>query len=217
MNGVQKTLYFSKRHDADLISLYHQIGRKAFVKVMKESLRVLVRAGYEPTFIKNLEIAPILLQDSGNEDEAFYIVVSFSSEKDTDIADLISNVKPKKLGAFIKNAMRLLIGPYYVLGCLLDGDVPMNNAFKDRKLFFVNGVVHSYAPVSKEKKAKKSSVKKATTNPKVVEVKEAKTTEYQTVQESTYEEPEIPVYQPSQTGGNEVFSDDDILALLDNM
>ena len=219
MNNVQKTLYFSKRHDSDLISLYHQIGRKAFVKVMKESLRVLVRAGYEPTFTKNLEFTPMLYEEAvdNDDDKSFYIVVSFSSEKDTDIADLIGKVKSRKLGAFIKNAMRLLIGPYYILGCLLEGDANLNNAYKDRKLFFVNGGM-----TSPSKKERKSYTRKTTQTiiqkKEIVKAEEEpQTKEYQSVQESTFVEPEIPVYQPVEIGGGEVFSDDDILSLLENM
>ena len=77
MKGAQTTLYFSWWHDSDLITLYNQIGRKAFIKVMKEALRVLVRVDYEPTFTKSLNISPTMSMQNDEDIE----------EKDENIED----------------------------------------------------------------------------------------------------------------------------------
>ena len=215
MNGSQTTLYFSKRHDADLISLYYQIGRKAFVKVMKESLRVLVRADYEPIFTKSLEICPTLLEgsDDETEDKPFFIVVSFSSEKDVDILHLLMNTKHRKTGAFVKNAMRLLLGPYYVLGCMLRGDENLNDAYKDRRLFFVSGGVVA-APVAVAKPAKtKKKVQKVTS------VSDTKLSEPKALNDVDNTPDLMPVSKVPETSGEvDIFDDDDdVLSILEGM
>lgn len=233
MNGTQTTLYFSRRHDADLISLYNQIGRKAFVKIMKDALRTLVRVDYEPIFTKGTEIMPVLLDGSDKysdntksvdeeDKKPFFIVVSFSAEKDKDIANLLLQVKPRKMGAFVKNAMRLLLGPYYTLGCLLDGDAKLNDAFKDRKLFFVNGFVGEASPKSSKpsksgKPAKKKQQNSATTIEEMERVpQEDASTSEEIASEETFV-PIIPEMNPTTDGEAESFSDDDILSLLENM
>lgn len=186
---------------------------------MKESLRVLVRADYDPTFTKSLNLSPYLLEsgDEGDDDKSFCVVVSFSAEKDRDIAELVSKVKSRKLGAFIKNAMRLLIGPYYVLGCFLNGDEKLNNAYQDRKLFFVNG---GFSTVIVEKKEKKKVYTPRTKKTETKKEEVSLETHTLVAQESTYFEPEMvkePVKIPVASGEEEVFSDDDILSLLENM
>jgi hypothetical protein len=188
---------------------------------MKESLRVLVRVDYEPTFTKSLEIAPILMEDGDDTDDEkrFFIVVSFSSEKDVDILHLLMQTKPRKTGAFVKNAMRLLLGPYYVLGCYLSGDERLNEAYQDRKLFFVSGGMPIVtANVSSAKKPAKQSKTKPTKAKKSLPSVE-KTIE----QESFVEETVIPPAEDvldvtvNTSGEVDVFDDDDILSILENM
>lgn len=233
MNGTQTTLYFSRRHDADLISLYNQIGRKAFVKIMKDALRTLVRVDYEPIFTKSTEILPVLLDGSDKysdntksadeeEKKPFFVVVSFSAEKDKDIANLLLQVKPRKMGTFVKNAMRLLLGPYYTLGCLLDGDARLNDAFKDRKLFFVNGCIgEGSTKSSKPSKSSKPAKKKQQKIDEKIEEMESVSKENAPICEEVASEetfvPIIPEMNPTTDGEAESFSDDDILSLLENM
>lgn len=218
MKGTQTTLYFSRWHDSDLVSLYHQIGRKSFIKVMKEALRVLVRVDYEPTFTKSLDISPIILtQETGEEYQSFSLIVSFASEKDVDILNLLSNIKPRKMSVFIKKAMRFLVGPYYVLGCMLEGDSKLNDAYLDRKLFFVNGNITTPVVTKPEKPRK---VKKE----KIKEEKE----EFILVSSNKLdskpsnldcEQVEEPDMLPTINIGGEpnLIDDDDILSILENM
>lgn len=230
MKGTQTTLYFSKWHDSDLVSLYHQIGRKSFIKVMKESLRVLVRVDYEPTFTKSLDISPmILMQDNEKESEieqneekckSFSLIVSFASSKDVDILNLLYNVKPRKMSIFIKKAMRFLIGPYYVLGCMLEGDLKLNNAYLDRKLFFVNSSIPMVATKSeKPRKVKKENTKKEKdvvetmiTNPSKVD-SQPSNLDFG----SDYGQFDEPKALQQMEGESSFIDDDDILSILENM
>lgn len=224
MKGAQTTLYFSKRYDSDLISLYYQVGRKVFVKVMKESLRVLVRADYEPKVAKSLEITPKLIEKGSEEDKSFSLVVSFASEKDTDILCLISKVKARRLSAFIKNAMRLLMGPYYILGCMLEGEERLNNAYLDRKLFFVSGgmVATVVAKQDKPRKVKKDKVKKESVQTPVFEETTNALNKTADSQPSifgydTQEEPLAILSESEKEGEPGLIDDDDILSILENM
>lgn len=231
MKGAQTTLYFSWWHDSDLIALYHQIGRKAFIKVMKEALRVLVRVDYEPTFTKSLNISPTMsMQNDENIEEkdediednnkSLSLIVSFSSAKDVDILNLLYSIKPRKMSIFIKKAMRFLIGPYYILGCMLEGDTKLNNAYLDRKLFFVNSNITNV--VTKSEK------------PKKVKEKKSKKEDKEIVEESTdfassmkidsqpsnliyNEQVEILDVSNKVEGESNLIDDDDILSILENM
>lgn len=222
MKGTQTTLYFSKRHDSDLISLYYQIGRKSFVKIMKEALRVLVRVDYEPKFTKTLNITPYLLESDSDENQPFSIVVSFASEKDVDILNLLSNIKPRKMSAFIKNAMRLLIGPYYVLGCMLEGDTKLNNAYLDRKLFFINGSISTPVVIKSEKprKVKQNKNKVEESKEEISSIKtDSKPSNLELCDNSNDKNEWVePLDLPQiEEGESSLIDDDDILSILENM
>lgn len=187
MKGTYTTLYFSKKYDADLLELYKQIGRKDFIKIMKECLRMLVRPGWDPPILKELHLYPgssTLTRakdereysgDGATKDESIPLVVSFSSVKDRDVLELLRRVVKGKLGLFVKNAMRMAIGPYFMLGCMLNGgDDRMNLAYKDKGMFFVQGI--AVAEGAYEVRESKPSKNKQT-NAKNNAVHEQKTAE----------------------------------------
>ena len=209
MKGSQTTLYFSKKYDADLISLYNQIGRKAFVKIMKESLRVLVRVNYDPVFTKTYPIYPILMENE--ETKPISLVVSFSAESDRDILGLLLQTKPKKMGTFIKNAMRLLIGPYFILGCMLQGEEQLNQAYSDKRLFFINGTLPNI-PTKKEPVERK----RKTRVPKANIVSSSST--FSSPEEGLEMEEMLPTMEVIDSPGIIDASDeDDILSILENL
>jgi hypothetical protein len=209
MKGSQTTLYFSKKHDADLISLYNQIGRKVFVKIMKESLRVLVRVNYDPVLTKTYPIYPMLMESE--ETKPLSLVVSFSAESDRDILGLLLQTKPKKMGTFIKNAMRLLIGPYFILGCMLQGEEQLNQAYSDKRLFFINGTLPNI-PIKKEPIERK----RKTRVPKTNTVSSSST--FSSPEEGLALEEMLPTIEAMDSPGIINTSDeDDILSILENL
>ena len=209
MKGSQTTLYFSKKHDADLISLYNQIGRKVFVKIMKESLRVLVRVNYDPVLTKTYPIYPMLMESE--ETKPLSLVVSFSAESDRDILSLLLQTKPKKMGTFIKNAMRLLIGPYFILGCMLQGEEQLNQAYSDKRLFFINGTLPNI-PIKKEQVERK----RKTRVPKTNTVSSPST--FSSPEEGLELEEMLPTIEAMDSPGIINTSDeDDILSILENL
>lgn len=193
---TQRGLYLSPKTDWDLINLYYQIGAKGFAKALKESLRKLIRPGYESKYLDSLKPNPV---DVAEYDKPIKVSLSFNSVKDADIRGLLGSCRQGHMTALMKQALRYGIGPYFTMGCYLNGDEKICKAFVDKEMFFIVSKTPLYAPVPVAPKQEKPI--------------KAKPVEIPTVPAYVPEEPIVTV----PTEGNSTFDDDDILDALDNL
>lgn len=133
---MKNSFLLYRTHDADLIGLFYMVGTKEFGHILKESLRILVRDNYKPTHIPPTYITPY-----DGEKEQVFISMCISNKKDIDVDELLSHVKPRRMGSFCKMAMRFYIGRVSTLQAMLDvplvprlaismsDDLLRNNAF----------------------------------------------------------------------------------------
>lgn len=115
-----KNIYLSYQRDPDLVALYKQVGKKQFMQLLKESLRVLIRSGYVPKYKLPIDFMLQPLTDVTEQSEYIRICVSLTSYKDEDIAQMMTHVSERKSGLFIKSALRFYIGPVLCLQGFLD-------------------------------------------------------------------------------------------------
>ena len=115
---MKSAIFLHRSHDDDLMALRESVGIREFGNLLKESIRVLARPGYIPK-----HKPPSELGDYTGEQDTIRVVVNIESAKDTDIEELLSHVKFRRLGAFCKMAMRFYIGPREVMRSMLDIDL----------------------------------------------------------------------------------------------
>lgn len=112
---MQSVIILYRSHDDDLLALYETVGLREFGRILKESLRILARPGYIPK-----HKPPETLRAYVGLAEKMRFRLNVTSEKDIDIAELLSHVKYRKLNQFCKTALRFYLGPNKVLPFLLD-------------------------------------------------------------------------------------------------
>lgn len=103
----KRTVLLSKKRDSDLIALKNTIGSRDFTRLLKESLRAIVRADHANSFRlpDNTDLGRT--ESEVVKDARFEVAFG---EKDADVAALLEHVKPGKFNAFVKNAIRMYIG-----------------------------------------------------------------------------------------------------------
>lgn len=193
MPDTQRLLYLSYRTDADLICLLRQLGGHKFAKAVKESLRMMIRAGYTSKFMDKLELDPKFKFDL--KPEAVKVSISFNNRDDDDIRALLTSANGKH-SLVMKNALRYAIGTYFTVGYYLKGNEKLNKEYKDKKMFFIEGLP------SKEKV-------------RYVEVKETPAPVPKAIVEE--EKPAFVGIPLSTEDDSDTFEDDDILSMLENM
>ena len=209
-----KSLYLSKAYDGDLRALYGQVGRTAFVKMVKESLRMMLSPSYKPEVIGVTKVSP--LQKDDFEEKSLFLSLTFGEKKDADILRLLDSCERGKMGFLIKGALRFAIGPYYCLSYYLAGNESINERLVQKEMFFIGTIPQ----VQKIQVVKEIQVEQPVAEvPKTEEPKKpAKFVEEPELPPvSIFKEPPAlePVEAPENTSGE--LSDDEILALLENM
>lgn len=201
MPDTQRLLYLSHRTDADLICLLRQLGGHKFAKAVKESLRMMIRAGYTSKFVDKVvrEADPKFKFEL--KPEAVKVSISFNSKDDDDIRALLNHSSGRH-SQVMKNALRYALGPYFTVGYYLKGNEKLCKEYRNRQMFFIEGIP------SKEQRIKYVEVAEAPVRRPVAEP---------VVVEEKKEEPAF-VGVPLSTVDNEPeFEDDDILSMLENM
>lgn len=128
-------LYLYAGLDSDLLSLYATIGKKDFIQVMKDSLRVLLHPGHVSKIPIPDELVPYIYEDK--KDYTVFIQTSIKGEVNADIRELLSHVTHREKTSFIKLAMRFYIGPVKTFKSKLDVD----NLIKTTPIFTPSGVI----------------------------------------------------------------------------
>lgn len=145
-----KNIYLSYQRDPDLVALYKQVGKKQFMNLLKESLRVIIRRDYTPKYKLPIDFVIYPLNDISEHTEYIRICVSLTSDKDSDIVQIMAHVSKNRSGLFIKNALRFYIGPVLCLQGFLDIDF-QNTLINTCRLT----QVFSFGNVENEEKKKK--------------------------------------------------------------
>ena len=113
---MRKPIILSGKSDPDLISLYKALGKKDFIKLIKDSLRSLVRVGYRnEVTLPNGQIST----DFGKE-ERIIVGLTFSDVKDADVTLLLEKCQPRMCGLFIKQVLRFHVGGLLTLPAFLN-------------------------------------------------------------------------------------------------
>lgn len=115
---MRKPIILSGRQDPDLLALYETLGRKEFVKLVKDSLRRLVRAGYKSKVMLP-ETVPSHL---GDKAERIQIGLTFSDAKDADVTYLLDQCQKGMCGQLIKQAIRFHVGAMLTLPAFLSSE-----------------------------------------------------------------------------------------------
>jgi len=112
---LRSCITLSKTRDADLIALYNKVGNKEFQKMIKESLRMILRGGIVQNK-KHDNIGILIAKDQERDVRLNFIL---TAQKDEDIRLLLSQISNRKVGTFVKAALRFYIGPAAVLSGFL--------------------------------------------------------------------------------------------------
>lgn len=113
---MRKILMLSARRDPDLVAIYNSIGKQAFIKLTKDALRSCIRPNYkicDQITIKN---------EIQNDKKIINVELSITSTNDTDICELLQNVKDRQANAFIRTCIRFYIGRVTILQTYLNND-----------------------------------------------------------------------------------------------
>lgn len=157
-----KSLYLYPTHDTDLCGLLEEVGEKDFRSIAKDSLKMLTRPGYVP----KISIPKFKPLPEREHEKVVMVRISIQSEKDEDIRELISHIKPRQFNTFVKTAMRFYIGVIPTLSCLLDMEL-----IKTVPVYTPNGVIvfpnamnmngMNFSTRKKSTRQKKETIKKA--------------------------------------------------------
>lgn len=102
---MRTVISLTNRRDPDLLSLYYLLGKQNFLLFLKDALRSLVRRDYIPRI--QMPKGPLF----GNDNyEDVKVHLSLTAEKDKDVEKLLLNIKKRRLGAFMKQTLRIYIG-----------------------------------------------------------------------------------------------------------
>lgn len=150
---MRTSIWLSHNRDPDLIALYRKLGKSEFSNVIKDALRIIVRGGS-----KKGNSPTGLLLEAKQDEEDIKINIILTSEKDEDVRELLSHVAARKMGAFIKMAIRFYMGPVTTLSGFMDNHytASLQENIVPMQVFALGGTIQS--PV---KKVRKPSVKKA--------------------------------------------------------
>ena len=103
----KRTVVLSKKRDSDLIALKNTIGSRDFTRLLKESLRAIVRADHDNSFRMPEGIDIGRAESEVVKDSRFEVAFG---EKDADVESILEHVKPGKFNAFVKSAIRMYVG-----------------------------------------------------------------------------------------------------------
>ncbi len=204
-----KDLYLSYRHDKDLIAFYQNTSKRVFIRAVKESLRLAIRPGYKTKFFKDLELSPEW--NAVKEDEKIIIKITFASEKDSDIVNLIKSAKDRRASEAMKRALRFALGARYVVGNCLVGDEEINSSLTGQNMFYIQSAVPKI--IYRDKSVNKKSEK----HPVIKEEKEEKKEEQSSFSLPSFGLPSFGNETSESSSKDDEFTDDDILSMLDNM
>ena len=109
--------------DDDLLDLYETVGKKDFIKITKDALKVLTRPGYIP----KVPLPPQTVKHNPELDKPVRILSTISSKNDEDIRQLIDHIKKNQHSAFVKMALRVYLGPIKYFNSKLDIDLIRTN------------------------------------------------------------------------------------------
>lgn len=181
-NIIRNTLILYKSYDSDLLGLLDQVGLREWGRLLKESLRVLIRPGYIPK-----HIAPQKLNPYQKDDTKVMINICITGENDADIIELLNHVKARKFGSFCKMALRFYIGRNNALETMLDvALLPEILIPIYQTQYLVSNVVSV---------PKKKTIRKRNTKPKKTKQKEIKEIDINLVETKDIEElPITPVF-----------------------
>ena len=206
------TIYAKK--DLDLMALYYRLGKQDFLYFLKDSLRTLVRRDYEPRINLSHRLSNGLLL-SVDEPKNIKLNVSITSEKDKDIEKLLSCIKERKVGIFVKQAMRLYMGTVclqaYFTGEIEDALKTMATPVQTQ-VFNLSGNVSVPSPrarvVYRDTTKKPTAKKQNTAKEAEKEITVAGVSDFSKA--VSFSEPEKYEEEIRPTGSNE----DDVLAML---
>lgn len=96
----------SYRNEPELMALYHKLGSKDFMLMVKDALRHTIR----PHYVGKVEIPDNLLLEAPTENIKIRLNLSISSAKDADVNTLLRGIKPQFMTKFIKQCLKLYLG-----------------------------------------------------------------------------------------------------------
>lgn len=162
---MRHTVYFSGKRDPDIIALYREVGLEDFKKIMRDALCSTVRIGYIP---KYTSLDKLCLQVT-DEDISINLKIKLcmTSQKESDITDLLLQVKPRQLSNFIKTAMKFYIGRAICLRALLDTNSEVLKQIEPIQVFNIGTTAFNQQSTVKEK----VRAKRKPTQKKVSEIK----------------------------------------------
>lgn len=170
---MRKPIILSGKSDPDLISLYRALGKKEFIKLIKDSLRSLVRVGYQNEVSLPDGVIPI----EYDKEDRIVIGLTFSDVKDADVTYLLDGCQPRMCGHFIKQVLRFHVGGLHTLPAFLNENISGKLlATAAKQVLFLGSVTTS--PVSRvqkpvrEKKERRTVVSRPVREEKPVTLKE---------------------------------------------
>ena len=206
---MRKILILSARRDPDLVEIYNNIGKQSFIRLTKDALRSCIRPNY-----------PICQQIAINQDikrdtikKTINVELSITSANDTDICELLQNVKDRQANAFIRMCIRFYIGRVTILQTYLNDNIS--------RLITTPQIVQVFGGFNLEK-PKKKAVKHRST-PKREKIKVNSDNSMDNLSEVTHQNEEvIPEYKfqiPENTSSNSSTGDeqDEMLDLLNSL
>lgn len=117
---MRKPIILYSRQDPDLIALYDILGSKAFIRLVKDALRSLVRPGYHSEIpLPDGNVLKELPTDLSEKIHGIPVGLTFSENRDADVVSLLSKSRPRMCGNFIKQAVRFHIGARLSLSSFL--------------------------------------------------------------------------------------------------
>ncbi len=227
---MRKPITLSGKNDPDLMALYERLGKKEFIKMIKDSLRCLVRAGY-----RNEVNIPISFKDGdGNvlpkadKTKRIQVGLTFSDKKDADVTYLLDQVEKGMGGLFIKQAIRFHVGSLLILPAFLsngfcenlrtqspiqvlfanEGEIPIGRGYVRRERR-----IHTEEELPREEK-RTIPQKEEKTYPKEEEKKEPSFT-LTGIPSFGMEEPKIPKDEGIKPSTED--DEDEMLSLLDGL
>lgn len=159
---MRSSILLSGKRDPDLIALYKKVGNSEFQNLMKEALRQVLGGGI-PVMHKFPD--GLILHGSAFE-ETVKINFILTSEKDSDVRELLSHILPGRLGTFIKQCLRFYLGPVTALSGFLDDD--FSNILQAKPVPMQVFSIGDFSQKNSKSQRKKPVRKKATTPKKPV-------------------------------------------------
>lgn len=216
---MRNCILISNKKDPDLVALYNKVGGQEFANLMKDALRSIVRGGYEG---KSKLPKGMLLQNNKDYKDVRF-VLTITSEKDSDVRELLSHVSDRKLGQFAKQALRFYLGPAVVLSGYLDN--AFSQTLEERSTpvqVFALGEIKSEGKRREKKQIKRAHVPKKPAKKEALPYTGYSTSTYM---ENTPAHVEIPYAEqideisilPQNDISNTGSEEDEVLAMLEGL